>query len=92
MVMRSDCKLARADMSRHTTDTLICGACIRKSAISASVKPFTANLALGFRHAAGGHIAHSDGAALGHQLTNELSTHARAAAGHHGDPAGKVFH
>ena len=48
--------------------------------------------ALGFRHAAGGHIAHRDGAALGHQLTHEFAAHARAAAGHHGDPAGKVFH
>jgi hypothetical protein len=28
-----------------TTDTLMCGAFIRKSAISASVKPFTANFA-----------------------------------------------
>ena len=36
---------ARVDMSRMTTDTLIWGAFIRKSAISASVKPFTANLA-----------------------------------------------
>ena len=47
---------------------------------------------LGFRHAAGGHIAHRDGAALGHQLTHEFAAHPRAAAGHHGDPAGEVFH
>jgi hypothetical protein len=47
---------------------------------------------LGFRHAAGGHIAHRDGTALGHQLTDELAAHSRAAAGHHGDPAGEVFH
>ena len=47
---------------------------------------------LGFRHATRGNIAHRDGAALGYKLTHKLSAHPRAAAGDHGDPAGKVFH
>src|ERR1700712_1763410 len=46
----------------------------------------------GFRQAAGGHIAHRDGAAVGHQLAHEFAAHPRAGACHHGDPAGEVFH